>query len=393
MPVNITELKEERAKLIIDAREFRDGLDKPTAEDEAKFNTMMDDSDALGTTIKTEERLAAAESSLDVVEPRQTRSRVEQPEGRTEDAQAEYRDAFNSYLRRGRGELSGDEKRALEVGTNSEGGYAVDDVLSANLIQIRDDMNVMRGLATVVRSGQDLKIPTEASLGAATWTAEEAAYTDTDEALGQVAFSNFKLGRIVKVTEELLSDAVFDIGNYVTSQIGRAIGLGEEAAFVAGDGSAKPTGVVNGSAVGVTAAGETAITSDEIIDLYHSLGRPYRGVATWMASDATVKLLRKLKDGDNQYLWQPGLQAGQPDAILGRPLQTSDSVPAATAGLRSVVFGDMSAYYIVDRSPVAIQRLAELYAASGFIGFRGFERTDGKLTQAAAVKHLIQAAS
>jgi HK97 family phage major capsid protein len=228
-------------------------------------------------------------------------------------------------------------------------------------------------------------------LGVATWTAEEAAYTESDDAFGQVSFSNYKLGWIGKITEELLNDSVFPIGSHIVSQIGRAIGKGEDAAFVAGDGSGKPTGVVNGSSLGVTAAGAAAITSDEVIDLYHSLGRPYRGQATWMAADATVKLLRKLKDGDNQYLWQPGLQAGQPDSILGRPLVTSDNVPAATTGLRSVVFGDMSAYYIIDRTPVAVQRLDELYAANGFIGFRGFERTDGKLTQSAAVKHLIQA--
>lgn len=390
MPANITELKEQRAKLIADARQLRDSVESPTAEDEARFDTMLADADKIQQKIQREEDLIAAEDSLSRVDSRRT---VAKPLGERsgDEGGVEYREAFEKYLRRGRGDLTGDERRALEVGTDSEGGYTVDDTLSANLIAIRDEMNVMRGVATVLQSGQDLKIPTEASLGTAAWTAEEAATTESDDAFGQVSFSSYKIDRIVKVTEELLQDSVFNIGGYVTSQIGRSVGIGEEAAFVNGDGSGKPTGVVGGSALGVSAAGAAAITADEVIDLYHSVARPYRMQGTFLAADATVKLLRKLKDGDNQYLWQPGLQAGQPDSILGRPLATSDNVPAATTGNKSLLFGDMSYYYIVDRSPIAIQRLSELYAANGFIGFRGFARTDGKLTQSAAVKHLIQA--
>ena len=391
----ITQLKEDRAKLIEDARKLYADADAPTAEDEARFDTMHADADKIGDQIKRLERQEAADAELKKLDDRVTRS-AEHHEGVAEDSvtgtnSPEYRQGFEAYLRRGHKKMTANEHRALEVGTDSEGGYTVDDVLLARLIAIRDEFNVMRGLATVLQSGQDVKIPSEASLGVATWTAEEAAYTESDDAFGQVAFTSNKLGRIVKASEELLQDSVFPIGNYITSQIGRSIGLGEEAAFVAGDGSAKPTGVVNGSSLGVTAAGAAAITGDEIIDLYHSLARPYRGVATFMAADATIKLIRKLKDGNSQYLWQPGLQAGQPDSVLGRPLVTSDSVPAATTGLKSVVFGDMSAYYIIDRSPIAIQRLDELYAANGHVGFRGFARTDGKLTASAAVKHLIQA--
>lgn len=391
----ITQLKEARAKLIEDARKLYADADSPTAEDEARFDTMHADADKIGEDIKRLERQQAAEAQLEQIDERQTRSAAHH-EGVHEDAvtgtdSPEYRKGFEAYLRRGHRKMTADEHRALEVGTDSEGGYTVDDVLLARLVAIRDEMNVMRGLATILQSGQDVKMPTEASLGVATWTAEEAGYTDSDDAFGTVTFTSHKLGRIVKASEELLQDSVFPIGTYITNQIGRSIGLGEEAAFVAGDGSGKPTGVVNGSAAGVTAAGAAAITADEIIDLYHAVARPYRAVGTWMTADATVAKIRKLKDGNSQYLWQPGLQAGQPDSILGRPLATSDSVPASTTGLKSVVFGDMSYYHIIDRSPIAIQRLDELYAANGHVGFRGFARTDGKLTASAAVKHLIQA--
>ena len=110
-----------------------------------------------------------------------------------------------------------------------------------------------------------------------------------------------------------------------------------------------------------------------------------------MMNDSTAKLIRKLKDGDSQYLWQPGLQAGQPDVLLGRPVVVSSAMPAATTGLKSVVFGDLSYYTIADRANTAVQRLNELYAANGQIGFRAFKRTEGKVTLSSAIKHLIQA--
>ena len=128
-----------------------------------------------------------------------------------------------------------------------------------------------------------------------------------------------------------------------------------------------------------------------MIDLYHALGRPYRKNATWIMNDSTVKLIRQLKDSNGQYLWQPGLQAGQPDMILGRPLLTSSAAEAATTGLRSVLFGDLSYYTVADRSGSVLQRLNELYAANGQVGFRMFKRMDGKLTSSDAVKHLVQA--
>jgi len=127
------------------------------------------------------------------------------------------------------------------------------------------------------------------------------------------------------------------------------------------------------------------------MDLYHSLGRSYRRRATFMLADATALAIRKLKDGDSQYMWQPGLQAGQPDRLLGRPVEISDSMPAMTTGLKSVLFADFSYYWIGDRTATVVQRLDELYAATGQVGYRAFKRVDGKLTLAAAAKHLIQA--
>lgn len=144
---------------------------------------------------------------------------------------------------------------------------------------------------------------------------------------------------------------------------------------------------------GVTAAGTAAVTADELVDLYHSLKPQYRQAAVWTMKDSTVKLVRKLKDSEGQYIWQPGLQAGQPDTILNAPLRVTDGMPAAAAGAVSVLFGDFSHYMIADRSGVSMQRLNELYAANGQIGFKAFKRTEGKLILTEAVKKLTQAAA
>jgi|14BtaG_2_1085337.scaffolds.fasta_scaffold00960_4 HK97 family phage major capsid protein len=303
----------------------------------------------------------------------------------------DYKQAFNNVMRVGKSVADPSVLNALQVGTDSEGGYIVPTEFETQLVEALQDINELRNYVTVIPVGSDRNVPIESSLGTATWTAEEAAYTESDAAFGQVTLTPYKLGTIIKVSEELLSDAFFDVEGYLARNFGKRFGLAEETAFVNGSGSGQPTGITDGSSLGVTAAGAAAITADEMIDLYHSVARPYRANGTWIAADATVKLIRKLKDGDSQYMWQPGLQAGQPDMILGRPFLTSAGAEAATTGLKSVLFGDLSYYTVADRQGTVVQRLNELYAANGQVGFRGYKRMDGELTLSAAVKHLIQA--
>lgn len=304
---------------------------------------------------------------------------------------ADYKEGFDAYARKGGAVLDARFLNALQVGTNSEGGYIVPQEFETTLLEALQDINEIRRYCNVIQTGSDRNIPVESSMGAAAWTAEEAAFTESDPAFGRVTLSAYKAATIIKVSEELLQDAFFDVSGYLARNFGKRFGLLEEAAFVNGDGSGKPTGIVQGSSLGVTAAGAAAITADELLDLYHALSRPYRAGAVWMMKDSTAKLIRKLKDGNNQYLWQPGLQAGQPDTLLGRPVVVSDAMPAATTGNKSVIFGDLSYYTVADRAGVAVQRLNELYAANGQVGFRAFKRTDGKVTLSSAIKHLIQA--
>lgn len=362
-----------------------------SGEESAKYDAM--DADQAALKIRAERMQNAAKIEAELGQRQSTPHRATlQNESRLEGLKsASYKDGFNAYVRTGKAGLSHDILNALQIGTDSEGGYVVPTEFDTNLVESLQDINEIRSLVNVISTGSDRNIPTESSLGTATWTAEEATIAESAPAFGQVVMGSHKLVALVKVSEELLEDAFFDIFAYLGRNFGKRFGIAEESAFVNGDGSGKPTGIVVGSGLGVTAAGVAAITADELIDLYHSLGRPYRGNATFMMNDATVKMIRKLKDSNGVALWQPGLQAGQPDMLLGRPLVTSSAMPVATTGLKSVVFGDLSCYTVVDRTGSVMQRLNELYAVTGQVGFRMRKRTEGKVTDAAGIKHLIQA--
>ena len=224
---------------------------------------------------------------------------------------------------------------------------------------------------------------------------EEGAYTESDDSFAQVSIGAYKLGTMIKVSEELLNDSVFDLESYIAREFARRIGTKEEEAFFTGDGTGKPLGILaasGGAETGVTAASATAVTADELMDLFYSLKSPYRKNAVWILNDSTIKAIRKLKDNNGQYLWQPSLVAGTPDTILGRPVKTSAYMPAIAAGAKTIAFGDFSYYWIADRQGRSFKRLNELYAANGQVGFLGSQRVDGKMILPEAVKVLVQKA-
>ena len=201
------------------------------------------------------------------------------------------------------------------------------------------------------------------------------------------------LTNMFDISEELLSDSVFDLESYIAKEFVRRIGAKEEEAFLIGDGSAKPTGILaatGGATVGKTTAGATAITFEEILDLFHALKPPYRTKATFLMNDSTVKAIRKLKDGDGQYIWQTSPLSGAPDTILGRPVKISTYMEEIAAGKKPIAFGDFSYYWIADRQGRSFKRLNELYAVTGQVGFLASQRLDGKLILPEAIQALKQ---
>jgi len=280
----------------------------------------------------------------------------------------------------------------LQIGTDSEGGFLAPDEFEKTLIESLEEQNIFRQFANIITtSSGDKKIPVVATKGTASWVDEEGAIQESDDAFGQVSIGAYKLATMIKVSEELLNDSVFNLESYIAKEFARRIGAKEEEAFFIGDGTGKPTGIFNatgGAILGVTAASLTAITLDEIMDLFYSLKSPYRKNAVFTMNDSTVKAIRKLKDGNGQYIWQPSITAGQPDTILNRPVKTSAYVPILGAAAKIIAFGDFGYYWVADRQGRAFKRLNELYAATGQVGFMATQRVDGKLILPEAVKVL-----
>lgn len=406
----ILDMREQRAKLVNQARDLVNRAEEEkrdfNAEDQQQYDRIMNDIDDLKNKIDREEKLAGLENEMSqpidtITKPEPGAQQNDQKIGRASD---DYVNAFWKAFRNGKEALNHEEVsmlmdpqiRNLAVGTDANGGYLVPDEFERQIIQELEEQNIMRQLATVIQtSSGSREIPVESDYGTANWMSENEAYTESDATFSQEILGAHKAGTIIKVSEELLNDSAFDIDAYVRSAFARRFGNLEEAAFVNGTGTGQPTGLVGSAQVGhTTATGQTAsIIADDFIDLFHSLRRPYRRNASFLMNDGTVKASRKLKDSDGQYIWQPGLQAGEPDRILNRPVHVSDDVPALGAGNKPVAFGDYSYYWIADRQGRVMQRLNELYAANGQVGFRMFERVDGKLILPEAVKVLQNAAT
>ena len=396
----IQELREKRAKAwdaakaFLDTKRGTDGL--LAAEDVTTYDKMEADVVNLGKEIDRLERQATLDAELnkptaDPLTSKPAQSTAEQKTGRASDA---YKKAFWNAIRskNPRTEIL----NALQEGTDSEGGYLVPDEFERILVQKLTSANVLRPLCHVIQTSfGDRKIPVVASKGTADWVDEEGTYPLSDDTFSQVVLGAYKLATMIKVSEELLSDSVFDIEGYVSDQFGKRIGDKEEDAFLTGNGVSKPIGILHttgGAEVGVTTAGAAAITGDELIDLVYSLRAPYRKSAVFVLNDTTVKLLRKLKDGDGQYLWRPGITENAPDTILGHRIVTSEFMPGVSAGNKSIAFGDFSYYWIADRQGRTFKRLNELYATTGQIGFLASQRLDGKLILPEAIKVLQQKA-
>ncbi len=280
-----------------------------------------------------------------------------------------------------------DQLRAGQtVGTNSEGGYTVPEGFSNALEKALLTWGPMREVADVIRtdSGNDIQWPTvNDTSNTGSLITELASESDAD-----TTFSVFQLGSykytsgLVRVSVELMSDSAFSMGTTLGDLLGERIARIQNNHATVGTGSSQPQGVTVGAAAGISAAGTDALTTDELISAYHSVGRAYRQNATWMANDDTIQAIRKLKDSDNNYLWQPGLVAGQPDILLGRRILTNDDMPAMTTGNVPVVFGDMSAYKLRESMGVTLIRLNERYADQHAVAFVAISRFDGGVLDA-----------
>ncbi|MFI2810148.1 phage major capsid protein [Microbulbifer sp. JSM ZJ756] len=387
----LIDLQQKRGNLAAQMRNLVDNTDEKkgmTSDQEAQWKEMDKDLNALDKQIANLKRVEELEASLAEVD---NPARRPEPESRNPSnplAASEYVASYEDYVRAG---LNMDVKAALTVGTDADGGFLVPESWASTLIASLGDNVVMRSLATVTSTMSTENLPLVSDNGAAGWVAEGGSYPESDAQFGNAVLAAHKLGRIIRISEELLQDSSVNLEAEIARIFGITFGTAEEAAFVNGDGTNKPTGVLVTAQVGKTAASNSAITYDEVIDLVHSVRAVYRRGASFLAKDATVGMLRKLKSTDGVPLWQPSLQAGTPDMFLGYRMETSEAMPAVGTTAKSLAFGDFSQYRIADRGGIVMQRLNEKYADTGHIGFRMRKRTDGKLLVAEAVKTLQQA--
>ena len=391
----ILALREKRANLwnetkaFLDSHRGEDGM--VSAEDNATYEKMEADVVALGKEIERLERQAAIDREMDqpTTAPLVSAPVAKNPEQKAGRASDEYKKAFWNQMR---GRNTYEVRNALQVGELTEGGYTVPDEFEHQLIEGLEDENIMRGLVHTIRTGSgDHKIPIVASHGTGSWVEEEGTIPESDDAFSQLSLSAHKFATMIRISRELLNDSAFDLAVYIAHEFVRRAGAAEEQAILTGDGSHKPIGLLHdtlGAQVGVTAASATAITADELIDMQHSLKSGYRRKACWIMNDATISAIRKLKDGQGQYIWQPGIKEGAPDMLFNQKVLMSNYMPLIASGNKVILYGDFSYYWLAEREGRTLERLNELYAVTDQVGFKMTERLDGRLILPEAVKCL-----
>ena len=363
----------EQTKAFLEEHRDENGLVEASAVEQ--YEKMAADVKALGDEIKRLEDQMEMDAKLSAA----TSTPVHQdPKGGQRDAilrptaTAKYSEAFWNMMR---GNSSLEVRDALSVGVDQNGGFTVPDEFERQLIQALEENNVFRRLAKTIHTNSGTRtIPIAMDNGSATWIEEGAAIQESDMTFSQETLSAFKLGCMVKVTNELLHDSAFDIASYIAQRFGVPT-------------PSMPTGILTtlSASAGNTTANAQTVHFDNIYKLYYSLKSPYRRKASFLCNETLLLQLMLIKDRNDNYIWKPGLEIGKPDTILGHAIHTSAYMPAITGDAtkdknkKVLLFGDFSYYWIADRQNRTLKRLNELYAVTDQVGFIGTQRVDGKL--------------
>lgn len=386
--MTILELRElrnkvwEGAKAFVESRRDKDGL--LSAEDAKAYAEMEKKVKDYSAEIERMEQMEAMEKEMNkpvntpiVAKPMTADGKEKKKAGRASDA---YKNGMLTALRTNFRQVSD----ILQEGVDADGGYLVPEEYDSRLIDTLEEENIMRKLGRVITTSGEHKINIAATKPAAAWIEEGGALTFGDAAFSQILLDAHKLHVAIKVTEELLYDNAFGLENYIIDQFGKALANAEEDAFLNGTGVGQPLGLFAKTGGGTTAETLTAtLKVDDILNLIYALKRPYRKNASFIINDKNLAVIRKLKDNNGAYMWQPSYQAGEPDKILGYDVHTSAYAPED-----AIAFGDYSYYNIGDRGTRSFKQLTELFAGNGMIGYVAKERVDGKLILPEAVQIL-----
>ena len=403
----LNERKQKRAQLIADARKINETAEKEkrelTADEETQFENRMTEADQIQVKVKREERIKTAQDSLDAID-RGGEHRDEPGAGAGETAsnvplfaKPEYRAAFNDYLRFGMGDPMPSENRsilresrALQMDSDTQAGFLVaPEQFVREIIKTLDDELIVRRLARkfVVRNARSLGIlKRTAQISTFAWGTEiSSPAADSTLAYGKRVLHPHPATGEILVSEDLLANTAGEVETEVRTELIQDFGELEEDAFFTGSGAAQPLGIFTASADGISTARDistdntaTTIEADNLHEVFFSMKKRHRMRGEWIFHRDGIKAVRKLKDSQNRYLWEASLRAGEPDTILGRPVEESERAPNTfTTGQYVGIFGDFTRYYIADALDMTIRRLDELKAETFQKAFIARAKVDG----------------
>lgn len=420
MSAQLKELREQQARIATNARAKFDEIKDDTpaeraAEIEREFDAMMAEHDKIGERAARLQKLIDAEARSNAPDPRRPKGDNGEQRGQDDgDQPLEYDEVFGKAIRFGAASLSAEERsvlmagradipaeiRAQSVGTDTAGGYTVPEGFSGEIDKAMKawgpmwDADIVRELNTA--TGNDLPWPTvDDTSQEGELKAENAAVTD--DGSGDVVFGRKMLNayvystKMVRIPYELLQDSAFDMQALLDDLFGERLGRTANKVLTTGTGVNQPNGIVTASGLGKTSAAATAIAADELIDLLHSVDPAYRASpkCRWQFNDTTLAAIRKLKDGQGNYLWQMGdVRTGEPDRLLAHPYSINQAMANIAASAKPIIFGDHSRYVVRKVRGFTVITLRERYAENFQVGMVGFKRFDGELLNTAAVKHL-----
>lgn len=408
MNARLRKLLEERATAWskvqdIQARRAADGYD-PTAEDGEAFTRALDDVERLSTEIEAEERAARIETVMNAPAPGQGDTNPRTGERTLDDADAEYRDAWEAYMRSGASALAPEQQRVLQGGLvklegraqatapGAAGGFTVPPAFLNRLNEVRKAFGGIAGLAETIPTdtGAEMPWPTnDDTANEGEIIDENTQVTEGDLTFGQRSIKAWMYSsRMVRVSYQLLQDSGVSLEAFLPRKLGERLGRVSARHWAQGTGTGQPQGLVTGLTKITETATAGKIGYDDLIDVEHSVDPAYRNRARYVLHDDVLRELRKLKDTTGRPLWVPAVTVGAPSTVNGRAYTVDNSLPEFAAGAKPLVFGDIEAAYLIREVRGAqTMRLAERYADYFQIGFLGFQRLDGAVqdTQAAAV--------
>jgi HK97 family phage major capsid protein len=406
-------LREQKATLVTELRSLNEAAqaraaendNELQAEDIDQFKRLESDLTKLHRRIETAERTA----ELTRWEPDITVNMDGAPKTFTEYRQAnapvpvqdtaEVRNAIYSMLVKGKENLEPDEYRAIGKAT-SGGGFLVPTDMAAEVVRSMRWMGSVGDVAReiVTSAGETFLVPTNLTHGSAAWLAEAAAFTPSDEVFTQASLSAFKAGTKVIVSEELLQDSAFDLASFLGRELGERLGVLAEDAYINGDGTGKPAGLLHASQnvpVTTLAAGQvTTLTYAALTTALFSLPVQYRQNASILVSDSALMRLYLMADTAGNPIWNQSLESGGPSTFLGYRVYTHPNLPATGANAKTMIVGDFSRGYWIRRvNGVFMQRQNELHSDNGQVGFRGYVRVDGRVVLPEALRVIAYAAT